>query len=154
MQLHIRSNERFLAVSTLAIGVALVATAFATPSDRRSADEKHARDVAFFEEFALSSGGELRVEVGDMDIHVRTGKPGKSSVEVFVSGADPERAREYFEELTFDARLEGNTLLVESREPRHRFLAALQPRARPSGRHGTHEDGRGHRHRGRRHPPG
>ena len=100
------------AIAVFLIAV-FVTTAFSLPSE----DEKHKKEKIFDEAFSLESGGELHIDVDDMDIHVKTGVNGESSVQVFVAGRDRDKAREYFEELRFDARLEDNKLVVESREP-------------------------------------
>ncbi len=105
-------------VAFVASAVLMVAALVAV-GDPGSKDDNRSKNRVFNEEYPLESGGALEVDVDDMDIHVKTGSGGGCSVEVFAGGSDREKAREYFENMQFDARLEQNTLVIESRGSRH-----------------------------------
>jgi DUF4097 and DUF4098 domain-containing protein YvlB len=72
------------------------------------------KEVVFDETFEVKSGGQLRLDVNDMDVEIKAGSD-EGRVVVTLRG-DLEKARERFEESNFKARLEGNTLIVETQK--------------------------------------
>lgn len=107
-----------LSAGILGIALLLAVAALAIPSSSLAESKERARDLMFEEEYALRPGGTLVVDVEDIDLEIRTGG-GASSVQVFVSGKDREKAREYFEKIKFEARLDDNQLILKSHKKRH-----------------------------------
>lgn len=85
----------------------------------RAESKDNSKDRMFEKEFSFEPGGTLIIDVEDVDFEIRTGAAGTSSVELYVSGKDREKAQEYFEKLNFEARLEGNQLILKSHQKRH-----------------------------------
>jgi DUF4097 and DUF4098 domain-containing protein YvlB len=75
------------------------------------------KEVVFDETFAVKSGGQLRLDVSDMDVEVKTGSD-EGRVVVTLRG-DLQKARERFEKSNFVAKLQGNTLVIETEEHRN-----------------------------------
>jgi DUF4097 and DUF4098 domain-containing protein YvlB len=75
------------------------------------------------ESFDVENGWELWVQVGDVDVDVEPGADGRARVVVEVSGPDEDDAMEYFEKLDFRTRLDGDRVVVETREHRARFFS-------------------------------
>jgi DUF4097 and DUF4098 domain-containing protein YvlB len=74
-------------------------------------------EVAFDETFDVGSGGSLDLKVGDMDVEIETGSSKETRVVVTLSG-NLDKARDRFEDIEFQARVKGNTVIVETRERR------------------------------------
>jgi DUF4097 and DUF4098 domain-containing protein YvlB len=110
-----RVQPRLLAAVGFAVVITVCAAAAAPPP---AGDKPDSSDLLYSEEFALESGGRLTVNVDDMDIRIKTDSGGPGGVEVFVSGRNRDKSRERFEKSHFEARLDGNHLVVENREPR------------------------------------
>jgi hypothetical protein len=72
-----------------------------------------AKEVVFDESFSVTSGGKLKVTVGDMNVVLKVGKSDQAHVEVVVTG-DIDDMRERFEDMNFTAELEGNTLVIDA----------------------------------------
>ena len=104
--------------------IVLVAFAFVIATGAKADDEwkktGNPGDLKFDETFTLDAGDRLRVEVQDSDVQIIEGNNASARVEVFVSARGSEKADEYFDDSRFRARLNDNTLLVETRFPRHR----------------------------------
>lgn len=66
--------------------------------------------------FDVSAGDDLCVGVAHADVVVETGAGDEARVEVFLKARDMERAREYFEDLRFEVRKEGNTVSVTTNQ--------------------------------------
>ncbi|UCH83237.1 MAG: DUF4097 family beta strand repeat protein [Candidatus Latescibacterota bacterium] len=98
--------------AVIALMVTLSCPAFS--ADNRSPDPE---DLVYSEEFALSPAGKLSIDVDDMDIRVETGTGAPGRVEVYITGRDRDKAEEWLERSKFEARLDGNHLLVQSRDP-------------------------------------
>jgi len=90
---------------------ALALTLLASPVDAQR--DNRVRETVFEEQFDVSAGGRLIVEVGDMDLRVETG--GSSArVEVIASARDMAFAQEVFDEMQFSARTSGGELHIET----------------------------------------
>jgi len=72
-------------------------------------------------EFALEAGGQLRIDVDDMDVYVKTHTGGKSRIEVYVSASSEEKALEWFEQDSGFELEQSNNELVMSTAGRSRF---------------------------------
>jgi DUF4097 and DUF4098 domain-containing protein YvlB len=92
----------FICVALAAVLSALPATAGET-------------DVAFDETFAVENGWDLELSVSDMDVEIVPGKSDEARVKVTLRG-NIDKAADRFEDMNFDARLKGRTLIVETRE--------------------------------------
>ncbi|UCG53423.1 MAG: DUF4097 family beta strand repeat protein [Candidatus Latescibacterota bacterium] len=117
MKLRHLFEWRVLAIALAVLSTVIVTPGGGTPGGRGSKFENRLKQKVFDQTYSLEAGGELYIDVVDMDIHIRTGPDRTGSVQVFVAGSDPERAAEKFEELRFDARLESNKLSIESQGP-------------------------------------
>jgi hypothetical protein len=73
------------------------------------------KEVVFDETFPVRAGGKLKVNVGDMDIDLRSGGSEEARVEVTVTGS-VDKMRKRFEKMNFTAELEGNTLVISAEE--------------------------------------
>jgi DUF4097 and DUF4098 domain-containing protein YvlB len=73
------------------------------------------KDIAFDETFDVEKGWELELRVGDMDVEILPGGSDEARVVVTLTG-NLDKAGDRFEDMNFDARIKGNTLLVETRE--------------------------------------
>ena len=67
------------------------------------ASEKWPIETAMEATFEVSPGGELRVEVPDADLELKTGSSNRVSIEVTLGGRDLDRARAVFEKMDFRA---------------------------------------------------
>ena len=96
--------------------VTLIATLFTSAI----ADQHSRNKTSMFEEsYDVSEGDALDIKVEDMDVYIEK-TSGKSSVTVYVGGNNKDRAIEYFEEyMTFEAKMDGNTLRIESNGAHH-----------------------------------
>ena len=98
-----------------ATAAALVGTLVALPAAAQRGQQT--RETVYDERFDLSGGGQLVVEVGDMDVRV---EPGSSArVQVIAWAEDRAFARDIFEEMRFSAASSGGALRVETDEPRN-----------------------------------
>ncbi len=115
--------RRSLPGCRLSVCIAMIAIFAATSvsgeSAKKSQSSKHAKDIVFEEEFALGKGGNLLVDVADMDVILETKNGGNASVVVYVSGDDRDDTRDYFDRMRFEARLDGGTLEISSRDAKH-----------------------------------
>jgi hypothetical protein len=107
-----------------AVPLALLIAAFSVAAAVAGSDEpaftqsKYPAQNVVDQEFSLRDGGQLRIDVDDMDIFVKRTDGKKSRVQVFVAGPDPERALEYFEEhLNFELGESDNELTMTSDGP-------------------------------------
>jgi len=64
------------------------------------------------ETFNLQAGGLLNIDVPDADIQVETTKDGPAQVDVFLAARNMRRARDYFEDLSFEVSEDDNTVYV------------------------------------------
>ena len=64
--------------------------------------------------FDVSDGGTLRVRVDDADIAVGATASGAAHIEISLRSNEMEWARSEFEKMSFQARLDGNTVVIES----------------------------------------
>ena len=104
----------------LFIVVACVSVAFAGSDDPTFTKSKYPEKKMVDKEFSLTAGGVLRIDVDDMDIHVKNSDGKTSRVQVFVAGPDQERAVEFFEEhLNFELGENDNELTMTSEGPRY-----------------------------------
>lgn len=104
-----RSSLRAAAVATL-LGVIIALPAVAQRTQQTS-------ETVFDQSFDLVAGGDLVVNVGDMDVRV---EPGSSArVRIVAWAADHAFAREVFDEMRFSAGTSGGALRVETDEPRN-----------------------------------
>jgi len=62
----------------------------------------------------VNTGGELRVDVPDADIDLRTGSSSQVQIKVTIGGKDLDRAREIFEKMNFRTGSHGNTVTIEA----------------------------------------
>jgi hypothetical protein len=104
-----RSSHIRLTLGALAVAVA-VSPVVAQSDDR-------VRETIFEQQFNVSAGDRLVVEVGDMDIRVQAGTSAR--VEVIASARDQAFARDVFDEMQFSARAAGGELRVETIDPRN-----------------------------------
>jgi hypothetical protein len=72
-------------------------------------------------EFELEAGGQLRIDVDDMDVYIKKNTGDKSRVEVYVSASSEEKAREFFERDSGFELEERDNELVMSTAGRSRF---------------------------------
>jgi DUF4097 and DUF4098 domain-containing protein YvlB len=108
---HIRLSG-FAGALILMLAIALLVSPAGAVSKETS------KDLMFNEEFSLKPGGKLTINVEDIDFEIRTGADAVSSVTLYVSGKNREKAAEYFEKLKFSASLNGNELVLETRKNR------------------------------------
>ncbi len=87
----------------------VVAQVASAASDRRESDP------VFHREFTVGAGGNLRVNIPDGDISVRSGSSSRVVIEVFVRSRDADWGREVFERMDFTAGVDGNTVTVAAR---------------------------------------
>jgi len=99
-------KRRPIAAALSAVGVVL-ALAFAVQASEP--------ETVFDETFPVKAGYRLAVKVSDMNVEVKTGGPEEARVEVSVTS---DHARKRFDESGFEARLEGEELVVSTREHR------------------------------------
>ncbi|MDX1429869.1 MAG: DUF4097 family beta strand repeat-containing protein [Rhodothermales bacterium] len=76
-------------------------------------------EVVVDQRFQVRDGGTLELSIGHADVNVETTGDGVATVRVTLSGRDLEVAREYFESLNFQARQDGNRIVVKT-EPSRR----------------------------------
>ncbi len=126
MTLQEITRRRLAAFTVVALSAVVVASALAAPGDRRSDREKRAKDRLFSEEFSLKAGGQLVVDVDDMDIRIETRSGAGGSVEVYGKGSNRERVQEYFEELRFEAHMDGDKLVIKSDQPHYKHHSFWQ----------------------------
>jgi DUF4097 and DUF4098 domain-containing protein YvlB len=104
----------------LAVCLAWFSPPAADPDEPGFINSRHPSEEVFSGNFDVSAGGALEVEVDDMDVYIKESSDGRSHVEVYVTGPNLDRSREYFqEELYFDAKARNNTLIVESEDPKY-----------------------------------
>lgn len=112
-------RRRLATLAVVTLSAVVVAAAFAAPGDRDTDRETRAKNKLFSEEFSFKAGGQLVVDVDDMDIRIETGSGTGGSVEVYGRGSNRERVQEYFEKLSFEARMDGNKLIIQSDQPHY-----------------------------------
>jgi FlaG/FlaF family flagellin (archaellin) len=79
---------------------------------------KHPSQKVVDQEFSLKAGGQLRIDVDDIDVYVKKSDGAKSRVQVFVAGSNEEKALEYFEEHSgFELEEDNNELVMSSTGP-------------------------------------
>jgi hypothetical protein len=100
-----RSSLVRLTLGSLAIALAV------SPVEAQRDDR--VRETLFEQQFNVSAGDRLVVEVGDMDLRVETGGT-SARVEVIASARDQAFARERFDEMQFSADASGGELRVET----------------------------------------
>lgn len=105
--------------------IVLVAFACVIASGVRAQDRWHrqnrAEDLKFDESYTLDRGDRLNVVLQDSDVEIVQGDDARARVQVFVSArSGGDDADDYFEDARFRANVTDNTLLVETRFPRHR----------------------------------
>jgi len=103
-------KRRPIVTALSAVGVVL-ALAFAVQASEP--------ETVFDETFPVKAGYRLAVEVSDMNVEVKTGGEGEARVVVSITS---DHARKRFGESGFEARLEGEELVVRTREHRRWFF--------------------------------
>lgn len=98
-------SSRLVAAAGLAAFIALPA----------SAQERRAQETLFDQSYPASPGQRLVVEVGDMDLDIRTGGGSEARVAVTAYARDLAFARDVFERMDFDAGADGGELRVVTR---------------------------------------
>jgi len=74
--------------------------------------------------FDVGAGGTLHVDLTDADVAVGTSSSGTAEVTISLRSNDMEWARDRFERTNYGARLDGNTVIVESdEEPRNSWVS-------------------------------
>ena len=68
----------------------------------------------------VGAGHRLAGEVPDADVVITSGEAGMAHVRIYLDGRDMDRAREYYEDLRFEASQDGETVRVEADAPNWR----------------------------------
>lgn len=105
--------SRFPAFAGVLI-VMLAMAVFLSPCWAVSKDKS--KDLMFDKEFSFEPGGTLVIKAEDIDFDIRTSAGATSTVKLYVSGKNREKAVEYFEKLKFNAYLDDNELVLETRK--------------------------------------
>lgn len=82
------------------------------------AGQDRSEQMLLEQRFEVRAGGELSVDLGDMDIEVRSGGSGSAIVRVFAMARDMDWAREVLERAHFEAVASGADLRLVTREER------------------------------------
>lgn len=110
-------------VATIAFAVAMACGLFATTSVATQRGEYPAEEMQQHN-FDVNDGGTLRIDVDDADVAVGTSTAGAAEVTISLRSNDMEWARDRFERTNYRARLDGNTVVVESdAEPRGSWVS-------------------------------
>lgn len=75
-------------------------------------------ELVYERRFDVAPGGQLRVDVPDSDIEVRTGEGNAVTIDVFVRARDIDWGREVVERMAFAAEAAGSTVSVRAVDPR------------------------------------
>ena len=86
-------------------------------ADAAETGQRH-RELMLDQEFDVSSGGLLTVDVADADVTVRSGSGGGATVKVFMSTRDLDWGRDLFNRMEFEVQLQGSELSVSAQNPR------------------------------------
>lgn len=111
-------NNRWVGVGAVALATLAAVFGLVAAAEAGRDQGSRGKEKVVDESYSLKRAGTLEIDVEDMDIEVRTGGSSGGTLEVFVSGPDQDRARQYFEEIHFEAQASGNRLIIESHEPR------------------------------------